>query len=79
MADINNAEEMKLEDAMRRHDQVVKELDGENADLDKALKLYEEGVRLVRICNAKLDEADRKIKILKLSSDGELIEKDFEA
>ena len=79
MADINNAEEMKLEDAMRRLDQVVKELDGENADLDKALKLYEEGVRLVRICNAKLDEADRKIKILKLSSDGELIEKDFEA
>ena len=79
MAEINNAEEMKLEDAMRRLDQVVKELDGENADLDKALKLYEEGVRLVRICNAKLDEADRKIKILKLSSDGELIEKDFEA
>ena len=79
MADINNAEEMKLEDAMRRLDQVVKELDGENADLDKALKLYEEGVKLVRICNAKLDEADRKIKILKLSSDGELIEKDFEA
>ena len=72
-------EELKLEEAMRRLDSVVKELDGENSDLDKALKLYEEGVRLVRVCNAKLEEAERKIKILRLSDDGEMTEEDFEA
>ena len=72
-------DDLKLEEAMRRLDQVVKELDSESADLDKALKLYEEGVKLVRICNQKLEDAERKIKILRLSNDGEMVEKNFEA
>ena len=72
-------DDLKLEEALRRLDQVVKELDSENADLDKALKLYEEGVRLVRVCNAKLEVAERKIKVLRLSPDGEMTEEDFEA
>ena len=72
------AEEIKLEDAMKRLDEVVRALDGDGRELEDALKLYEEGVRLVRICHEKLSEAERKVKVLKLSAEGEMTEADFD-
>lgn len=69
--------EIKLEDAMRRLDEIVKALESEGLDLDKSLKLYEEGIGLVRICNEQLADAERKIKILRVNSDGEISEEDF--
>lgn len=72
------AEDYKLEDAMRRLDEVTQALDRENADLEEALRLYEEGVRLVAICNKKLEDAERKIQMLKINAEGELCETPFE-
>ena len=72
------AEKYKLEDAMRRLDQVVAALDREGADLEEALRLYEEGVRLVALCNQKLGDAERKIQMLKINPEGELCETPFE-
>lgn len=71
--------QMKLEDAMRRLDEVVAALDGEAVELEQSLRLYEEGVRLVRICKEKLDDAERTICILKMNTDGEIIEEAFDA
>lgn len=71
-------EDIKLEDALLRLDEVVKALDSENIDLDASLKLYEEGVRLVRICNERLSDAERRIKMLKVGADGEVLEVDFD-
>ena len=45
--------------------------------LDESLKLYEEGVALVRFCNEALDNAEKRIKILVPSANGEMTEKDF--
>ena len=72
------AEEIKLEDAMKRLDEVVRALDTDGRELEDALKLYEEGVRLVRVCHEKLSEAERKVKLLKLSAEGEMTEADFD-
>ena len=72
-----NKYEMKLEEAMSRLDETVKALEAENADLERSLKLYEEGIRLVRICNEMLSEAERRIKVLRLTDEGELFEEDF--
>ena len=71
-------EDMRLEDAMRRLDEVVAALDRENTDLEEALKLYEEGVRLVSVCNRKLADARRTIEILKVTPEGEMIQVPFE-
>ena len=49
------------------------------AALEEALKRYEEGVRLVRICNEKLEDAERRIRILKMTPDGETVEEAFSA
>ena len=73
--EINN--EIKLEDALRRLGDVVKALDSEEIDLDGALALYEEGVALTRLCNEKLSEAERRVAMLKINSDGEMTETDL--
>ena len=69
--------EYTLEEAMRRLDAVTQALDRENADLEEAMRLYEEGVRLVAFCQKKLGDAERRIRVLKLSAEGELSEVPF--
>ena len=69
--------EYTLEEAMRRLDAVTQALDRENADLEEAMHLYEEGVRLVAFCQKKLGDAERRIRVLKLSAEGELSEVPF--
>lgn len=70
-------ENISFEDAMKRLDKICEELSKEGVALDDALSLYEEGVKLVRACNKKLDETERRIKMLQVSADGELKEEDF--
>ena len=68
---------MSFEEAVRKLEEIAARLEGENVDLDSSLKLYEEGISLVRYCNAMLDKAERKIKMLSVSADGELEEREF--
>ena len=77
MSQINENKEMKLEEAMKRLDEILASLNEENVDLEEAMKLYEEGVRTVALCQKKLTEAERKISLLKITSDGELVEEAF--
>ena len=70
-------ENMTFEAANARLEEIVKLLERGSSSLDESLKLYEEGVSLVRFCNEALDNAEKKIKILAQGADGKLIEKDF--
>lgn len=70
---------IELEEGMKRLDEVVQKLSGEGISLEESLALYEEGVALVRECNARLESAERKISILRMSDDGEITEEPFEA
>ena len=76
MAD--NKKEMSFELAMSRLEEIVSKLDGGKATLDESLKLYEEGIALVRLCSERLDSAEQKIKLVKASADGNVSEEDFE-
>ena len=69
--------EMTFEEAIRKLESIALSLENEKIDLDESLKLYEEGVKLVRYCNKLIESADRKIKVLSLNADGEIEEKDF--
>lgn len=75
----NKKTEIDFESAMERLDKITEELSKEGVSLEDALALYEEGVGLVRACSKKLEQTDRRIKILQLSGDGELVERDFAA
>ena len=41
--------------------------------LEQSLVLYEEGVRLSRLCHAKLEEAEGKIEVLMKDAKGDLV------
>lgn len=70
-------ENMTFESASARLEEIVKILEQGNSSLDESLKLYEEGVLLVRFCNESLDNAEKRIKMLVTDSKGETVEKDF--
>lgn len=72
-----NKDNLSFESAIIRLEEIVKLLEKGNSSLDESLKLYEEGISLVRYCNNALDSAENKIKILAADESGNLTEKDF--
>ena len=73
----NNKKEISFEEALERLNEIFKALEHSDAPLDDSLKLFEEGVTLVKQCNDQIDQAEAKIKQLVRSSDGTLEEQDF--
>ena len=63
-----------FEELMKRIDEIAKQLGADDVSLEESLALYEEGVSLVRVCNERLADAERKIKMLKISDSGEIEE-----
>ncbi|MBR2848514.1 MAG: exodeoxyribonuclease VII small subunit [Clostridia bacterium] len=74
---MNIDEQMTFEAAMARLEEIVHLLESGNAPLDVSLSLYEEGVALVRLCNTRLDNAQKRVKILTVGSDGNFMEEDM--
>jgi len=64
-------EEIKFEKALKRLEEIVEKLEEGDLDLDQSLKLFEEGVKLSKVCNKRLNEAQKKIEIL-TKENGEL-------
>ncbi|HEX2433893.1 MAG TPA: exodeoxyribonuclease VII small subunit [Gaiellaceae bacterium] len=56
---------MTYEEAQRELEQIVQQLESGQADLDSAIKLWERGEELHRICLEKLDSAQGKIETLR--------------
>ena len=65
-------EKFQFEKALADLEGIVEALEGGELTLDEALKKYEEGVKLTRACQSKLQEAEKKIEILTRSLSGEL-------
>ncbi|MDD2523292.1 MAG: exodeoxyribonuclease VII small subunit [Endomicrobiia bacterium] len=53
-----------FETSLKRLEIIVDEMENSQLDIDKAMKLFEEGVSLVNECSSKLDETKKKIEIL---------------
>lgn len=70
--------EENFEKALNRLEGIVSELEGGDLDLEKSLKLFEEGIRLSHFCSQKLDEAERKVEILIRDQNGVLKPHRFE-
>ena len=68
-----------FEESMSRLEEIVRTLESGSATLDQSLKLYEEGIALVRTCSLKLDDAEKKIKLLNVTAEGIAEETGFEA
>jgi len=69
---------ISFEAALARLEEIVRALERGTAPLDESLAMFEEGVKLVKICTERLDAAEQKIKILVKNKDGSYEEQPFE-
>lgn len=67
---------IKFEDALTQLEEIVDKLEANNINLDTALKLFEDGVKLVNFCHEEINQAEEKVKLLNLKN-GRIEENDF--
>jgi len=67
----------KLEDALEKLENIVREMEAGEMPLDSALKSFEEGIRLIRFCSAKLEDNQRRVEQL-LEKENSLQVKNFQ-
>ena len=65
--------EIKFEKAMTRLENIIEELERGDLDIDKSLEIFEEGIKMSRLCSKKLNEAEAKIEKLSKGEKGDLI------
>jgi len=61
-----------FEDALKKLEGIVEAMESEDLPLETLLARYEEGTRLVKICQEKLAEAELKIQQLEKNAAGEM-------
>lgn len=66
-----------FESAMSRLQELTATLESGEAKLEDAIDLYTEGLEIVKFCNQKLAEAEKKIKLI-TEQNGQTVETDFE-
>jgi len=72
------AKEVKFETALARLEEIVGKLEDGDLALEESLRLFEEGVRLSRTCDQKLQAAERRIEILLKDEEGKIAALPFE-
>jgi exodeoxyribonuclease VII small subunit len=70
--------DIKFEEAMSSLEDIVKKLEANSLSLDESLSAFEEAVKLVKLCNSKLENAENKVRILTEEADGSVTDKPFE-
>ena len=69
---------IKFEEAIEQLDNYVRSLESGNLSLDESIEAYAEAVKLVKVCNERLDSADQKVRILTESPDGSISDRPFD-
>ena len=69
-----NVSEISFEKAMAELEEVINKLEYGEVPLEDSIKLYERGAELKKICEAKLKEAEQKVKNITLDKDGNSLE-----
>ncbi|MBQ6553437.1 MAG: exodeoxyribonuclease VII small subunit [Clostridia bacterium] len=70
--------DISFETAIKQLDEIVRSLENGDIPLDEALALFEKGVKLTEVCTAKLNAAEKQIKLLVKDGDG-MKKEDFTA
>ncbi|NIA21497.1 MAG: exodeoxyribonuclease VII small subunit [Anaerolineaceae bacterium] len=61
---------VSFESNIKRLEQIVAGLEKSDVELDKSLKLYEEGAKLIEACRRQLSEAETRIEKIRPKGNG---------
>tara|TARA_B100002049_G_C15766848_1_gene245054 strand:+ start:263 stop:493 length:231 start_codon:yes stop_codon:yes gene_type:complete len=64
--------QMHFEEAFKRLEVIVGNLESGDLSLEESMKLFEEGIGLTEACKSRLEDAEQKIQLLVKNSDGKL-------
>lgn len=70
--------ELTFEKALEKLEEIVSELEAGNLSLDSSMKKYEEGIKMARLCQEKLDKAKARIETLAKDESGKFVKKQFD-
>lgn len=69
---------MEFEKKLKRLEEIVENMEDGDLALEKALSLFEEGVKLAKDCHVQLNEAEQKVKqLVSVDENGNPVTKDF--
>jgi exodeoxyribonuclease VII small subunit len=66
-----------FEQSLRRLEEIVDKLEDEELELEEAIALFEEGVKLAEACGQRLDAAEKKVTLLLKDRQGTLTQTPF--
>ncbi len=76
---MNNEEQSRsFESSLEALEQIVRELESGDLPLEKSLELFEDGIRLSRQCQERLNQAERRIEVLLRDNQGRPVVSAFE-
>jgi exodeoxyribonuclease VII small subunit len=73
-----NETEVSFELAIEQLERIVAQLESGDVPLEKAIELYQEGVRLSHLCGVKLEQVEKKIEMLVEGETGTVSRKPFQ-
>lgn len=73
------AQAKSFESSLVALEKIVRELERGDLPLERSLELFEEGVRLSRECQERLNSAERRIELLLHDNEGQPIISEFDA
>lgn len=59
-----------FEEALKRIEEILKQLENKELDLEEAINLYEEGLKLIHFCEEKLKNARTRIEVILKDKEG---------
>jgi exodeoxyribonuclease VII small subunit len=62
----------RFEEAFKKLEAIVNKMESGDLSLEDSLKLFEEGMRLSKLCSQKLTEVQKKVELLMKAEDGGL-------
>jgi exodeoxyribonuclease VII small subunit len=69
---------LNFEGAMDRLEKIVEQMESGKLPLEDLIVRYEEGMKLVKICQERLANAEQKIEIITRNSAGKAVVQEFE-
>lgn len=70
--------DVSFEEAMINLESEVKKLESGNMTLDESLSAFEQAIKLIKVCNEKLDLAEKRVRILTEAADGTVTDMPFD-